>query len=82
MKVASKEVPKNVKTVLKPRANNSFVVNSYFMRIKGHIEIVNFYEQVPRYPLQELVCVHPQNAAPLELISCYTIGSGQRLCSV
>ena len=42
--------------MLQPRADESFIVNTEFMRIKGQIEIVNFYEQVARYPLQDLVC--------------------------
>ncbi|PKS12546.1 hypothetical protein jhhlp_000754 [Lomentospora prolificans] len=55
MKLANREVPKNVKTVLQPRGDESFIVNSDFMRVKGQIAIVNFYEQVPRYPSQHLV---------------------------
>lgn len=52
---SGREVPRGVKTILQPRADESFIVNTDFMRIKGQIEIVNFYEQVPRYPLQDLV---------------------------
>jgi len=55
MKLASMEVPKNVKILLQPKANESFIVNTEFMRVKGQIPIVNFYEQVPRHPLQDLV---------------------------
>ncbi|KAK0725864.1 ankyrin repeat-containing domain protein [Lasiosphaeris hirsuta] len=57
MKLANREVPRGVKNILQPRTNESFMVNSDFMRIlvKRQIEIVNFYEQVPRYPLQDLV---------------------------
>jgi len=55
MKLASKEVPKSVKPMLKPRGNESFIVNSDFMRVKGQIQIVNFYEQVARQRLQDVV---------------------------
>lgn len=56
MKLAtSREVPRGIKTILQPRADESFIVNTDFMRVKGQIEIVNFYEQVPRYPLQDVV---------------------------
>ncbi|KAK3322970.1 hypothetical protein B0H66DRAFT_217876 [Apodospora peruviana] len=55
MKLASREVPKSVKTMLKPRANESFINNSDFMRVKGQISIVNFYEQVARHGLQDVV---------------------------
>ena len=57
MKLASREMPKNVKSMLQPRANESFIVNTEFMRVKGQVAIVNFYEQMPKYPLQDLVCV-------------------------
>ena len=62
MKFASKEVPKNVKTALQPRGNESFIVNTDFMGVKGQIPIVNFYEQLPRYPLQDLVGLMACNA--------------------
>lgn len=55
MKLTNKEVPKNLKTVLTPRGDESFVVNSDFMRVKGHIAIVNFYEQLPTGIIQDLV---------------------------
>jgi hypothetical protein len=55
MKLANKEIPKNVKTVLQPRGSESFVVNTDFMRVKGTIAIVNFYEQVPTQGIQDLV---------------------------
>ncbi|KAK5657168.1 hypothetical protein OQA88_3225 [Cercophora sp. LCS_1] len=55
MKLASREVPRSVKTMLQPRANESFIVNSDFMRVKGQIQIINFYEQVARQGLQDVV---------------------------
>ena len=55
MRLANKEVPRNIKTALQPRGDESFNVNSNFMRIKGDITVVSFYEQVPRFPTQHLV---------------------------
>jgi alpha-beta hydrolase superfamily lysophospholipase len=55
MKLGNKEIPKNIKTVLQPRGSESFAVNSDFMRVKGNIHIVNFYEQVPTQGIQDLV---------------------------
>ena len=55
MKLASIEMPKNIKSVLQPGANESFIINTEFMRVKGQIPILNFYEQVPRHPLRDLV---------------------------
>ncbi|KAK0641741.1 hypothetical protein B0T16DRAFT_220282 [Cercophora newfieldiana] len=55
MRFANKEIPRNVKTMLQPRADESFIINTDFIRAKGPIEIVNFYEQVARPHLQDLV---------------------------
>jgi hypothetical protein len=55
MKLGSKEVPRDVKSMLQPRASDSYIVNADFMRIKGSISIVNFYEQMTRSPLNALV---------------------------
>ncbi|KAK1757002.1 ankyrin repeat-containing domain protein [Echria macrotheca] len=55
MKLASREIPKGVKPMLQPRANESFIINSEFMRAKGRIQIVNFYEQFARSGLQDVV---------------------------
>jgi ankyrin repeat domain-containing protein 50 len=54
-KLSNREVPSNVKTILEPRANEAFIVNSEFMKVKGQIAIVNFYEQVKMAKLGELV---------------------------
>lgn len=54
-KIANREVPANVKSILQPRASESFVANSDFMRIKGQISIVNFYEQILLPGLGDLV---------------------------
>lgn len=60
MKLANREIPKNVKSMLQPRGDESFMINTDFIRVKGQIEIVNFYEQVARAHLQDLVCcAHP-----------------------
>ncbi|KAK4451554.1 hypothetical protein QBC34DRAFT_401310 [Podospora aff. communis PSN243] len=55
MKLANREIPKNVRTMLQPRGDESFIINTDFIRAKGQIEIVNFYEQVTRAHLQDLV---------------------------
>lgn len=41
--------------MLQPRTNESFVANSDFMKIKGTISIVNFYEQAKTPGLGSLV---------------------------
>ncbi|KAM0277760.1 hypothetical protein ACHAQH_005553 [Verticillium albo-atrum] len=53
--VLNKQVPAQVKTLLQPRASESFICNSDFMKIKGCISIVNFYEQLNMPGLGELV---------------------------
>ncbi|KAK3989083.1 ankyrin repeat-containing domain protein [Cladorrhinum sp. PSN332] len=52
---ARMELPKNVKPMLQTRSNDSFAINLDFMRVKGNIAVVNFYEQVDRPLLQDLV---------------------------
>ena len=54
-KVASYEIPENLKSVLQPRANELFVINDEFPLVKEKISIVNFYEQRKTAILNELV---------------------------
>ncbi|KAM0567757.1 hypothetical protein ACHAP9_005995 [Verticillium nonalfalfae] len=50
-----KQMPAQIKTALQPRTSESFICNSDFVKIKGSIAIVNFYEQVNLPGLGELV---------------------------
>lgn len=54
-KVANRQLPPNIKKMLEPRASEAFVANSDFMKIKGNISIVNFYEQKTTPGLSDLV---------------------------
>jgi hypothetical protein len=56
-KAMNREIPVEVKSMLQPRTNESFIANSDFMRIKGPISIINFYEQLKTPGLGALVCV-------------------------
>lgn len=40
-------VPPKVKAALQPEADETYVMNTQFMGIKGDISIVNFYESEP-----------------------------------
>ncbi|KAI0179372.1 ankyrin repeat-containing domain protein [Hypoxylon sp. FL1284] len=54
-KAANHAVPPNVLSALRPEANEMYAVNTQFMRIKGDISIVNFYEQKPQGLVGDLV---------------------------
>ncbi|KAI1778047.1 ankyrin repeat-containing domain protein [Hypoxylon cercidicola] len=54
-KAANHAVPPNVLTALRPEANEMYTINTQFMRIKGNISIVNFYEQRPQGLVGDLV---------------------------
>jgi hypothetical protein len=54
-KAAFREIPYNLKTALKPRANELFMINDDFASIKGQASIINFYEQKHMKGLDELV---------------------------
>ncbi|KAI3322074.1 ankyrin repeat-containing domain protein [Xylariaceae sp. AK1471] len=54
-KVANREIPAKIKPIFQPHGAESFIVNSEFMKAKGQIEIVNFYEQVALPKLGMLV---------------------------
>ncbi|KAI1415548.1 ankyrin repeat-containing domain protein [Hypoxylon sp. FL1857] len=41
-------VPPKIMTALQPEADETYIVNTQFMRIKGDISIINFYEQKPQ----------------------------------
>lgn len=56
MSLTGKELPKNVKKSLQPRDDESFRINSDFMRVRGQVLIVNFYEQKSRRLVNDLVC--------------------------
>jgi hypothetical protein len=54
-KVMNRQIPAEVKSVLQPRTNQSFIANSDFMKVKGRITIINFYEQLNTPGLGTLV---------------------------
>lgn len=54
-KAAFHEMPYNLKTALKPRANELFEINDAFAGVKGSLAIVNFYEQKHMKGLDELI---------------------------
>lgn len=54
-KVAKRQVPTKIKEMLEPRSTEAFVANSDFLKIKGSILIVNFYEQLAHPKLSDLV---------------------------
>ncbi|KAE9375017.1 ankyrin [Stipitochalara longipes BDJ] len=54
-KAAFHEIPYNLKSALKPRANELFEINDAFAGVKGSIVIVNFYEQKHMKGLDELI---------------------------
>ncbi|CZR69786.1 uncharacterized protein PAC_19686 [Phialocephala subalpina] len=54
-KAAFQEIPYNLKTALKPRANELFEINDAFASVKGSLAIINFYEQKHVRGLGELI---------------------------
>lgn len=54
-KIINRQIPSQVESELKPHADESFMVNSQFVKIAGSISIVNFYEQVTQPGLGDLV---------------------------
>ena len=73
-KVAFHEIPANLRSALKPRANELFAINGDFVSVKGSIQIVNFFEQKEMRYLGELVCiffVHPSFKVP-KALACKT----------
>ena len=54
-KAAFHEIPYNLKTALKPRANEFFEINEAFACVKGSLAIINFYEQKQMKGLDELI---------------------------
>ncbi|KAI1456398.1 hypothetical protein F4805DRAFT_432715 [Annulohypoxylon moriforme] len=47
-KVVNYSVPPKIMTALQPDADETYIINTQFMRIKGSTSIVNFYEQKPQ----------------------------------
>ena len=60
-KVAFLEIPKQLRSVLQPRAQELFSINDEFPRVRENMTTVNFYEQKPIAGLKELVWYSSEN---------------------
>lgn len=45
MSFRNRQIPEDIQPFVQPRSNELYALNSAFVKVKGRIAIVNFYEQ-------------------------------------